>query len=77
FEFCQRDCCSDPCYEAVYDDQGWDGLLLLLRYKVGCSDSLTQQSMLGCWVSFLKRQLLHVGEPAQGTGSPTYARIGF
>ncbi|BDI16000.1 hypothetical protein ANSO36C_18020 [Nostoc cf. commune SO-36] len=29
-----KDNCSDPCYEAVYDDQGWDGLLLFLRYKI-------------------------------------------
>ncbi|WP_206758427.1 hypothetical protein, partial [Nostoc sp. FACHB-133] len=38
-EFCQRDCCSDPCYEAVFLDQGWDGLLLFLRYKVGWSET--------------------------------------
>jgi hypothetical protein len=29
------------CYKAVYYDQGWDGLLLFLRYKVGCSDRVT------------------------------------
>ncbi|WP_216362930.1 hypothetical protein, partial [Microcystis aeruginosa] len=42
-EFCQGDYGGDPCYEAVFSDQGWDGLPPLSIYKVGLNDSETQQ----------------------------------
>jgi hypothetical protein len=35
FEFCQGDYGGDPCYEAVFSDQGWDGLPPLSIYKDG------------------------------------------
>ncbi|WP_238707349.1 hypothetical protein, partial [Microcystis aeruginosa] len=46
FEFCQGDYGGDPCYEAVFSDQGWDGLPLLSIYKVGLNDSETQHFLI-------------------------------
>ncbi|WP_287685940.1 MULTISPECIES: hypothetical protein, partial [unclassified Microcystis] len=48
FEFCQGDYGGDPCYEAVFSDQGWDGLPPLSIYKVG----LTQGNPTTSWNIF-------------------------
>jgi len=37
---------GDPCYEAVFSDQGWDGLPPLSIYKVGLKHETQRPIML-------------------------------